>query len=443
MPISNTQGIPQSPPSTDPLESVVFRKVALRLIPFLFALYVVNILDRNNVGFASLSMLKDLHLSEVVFSFGAGVFYLGYSLFQVPSNLVLHRVGARRWIGWILISWGVVSACTLFAWNDWSLYVLRILLGVAQAGFFPGMILYISYWFPARARSRAVAFFMMGSPVAGLLGGPLSGGLLQYTDGLGGLAGWQWLFLVEGIPAVVLGIAAWFYLTDRPEQAKWLPTAEREWLSARMAREERSRETRHGLSGLKAIADPRVWLLTALYFTLAMGSNAFGLYLPKILRAQFVASRELELGFLSALPNLVGVVAMFLVGAHSDLRGERRWHVALSAFVSATGWFLSASLTSPWLVLISLMFAQAGMMSMMGPFWSLATSFLSGAGAAGGIAVINTVANLGGFVAPNIFGRLKEATGSFSGGSYAMALTLLIGGVLALIVRHDPRADRA
>jgi ACS family tartrate transporter-like MFS transporter len=430
-------------PAAAEVEPVVFRKVALRLIPFLFVAYVVNILNRNNVSFARLSMLDDLGLSEAVFSFGAGVFYVGYSFFQVPSNLVLHRVGARRWIGWLIVSWGVVSACLLFVWNDWSFYALRILLGMAQAGFFPGMILYISYWFPARARSRAVAFFMMGSPVAGLVGGPISGGLMQYTDGLGGMAGWQWLFLIEGIPAVLLGIAAWFYLTDRPEQARWLPEKQRDWLSQRMAREEQSREKLHGLSGLQAMGDPRVWLLTSVYFTLAMGSNALGLYLPKILKAEFVGTREFRLGFLTALPHLVAVVAMFLVGAHSDRTGERRWHVGLSAFAAATGWFLSAYLHTPWLVLVALVLAQVGMMSMMGPFWSMATSFLSGAGAAGGIAVINTVANLGGFVAPNVFGMLKAADGSFAGGELTMAATLLIGGILALTVRHDPRAERA
>ena len=442
MSITAGHDVLRDPPADDALESVVFRKVAIRLIPFLFLLYVVNILDRNNVGFARLRMWDDLGLSEFVFSFGAGVFYVGYSLFQVPSNLILHWMGARRWIGWIIISWGVISACLLFVWNDWSFYALRIMLGMAQAGFFPGMILYISYWFPAQARSRAVAFFMMGSPVAGLLGGPLSGALLQYTNGLGGLAGWQWMFLVEGLPAVVLGIVAWFYLTDRPEQARWLPSTEREWLSARMTREERSRERRHGLSGLRAMADYRVWLLTSLYFTLAMGSNAFGVYLPKILDDQFAGTQGFKLGLLTALPYLAAVIAMFLVGAHSDRTGERRWHVGLSAFVSATGWFLSAYLQTPWLVLLALTLAQVGMMSMMGPFWSMATSFLSGAGAAGGIAVINTVANLGGFVAPNIFGALKKGSGDFSGGELAMALTLLIGGIIALVVRHDPAAER-
>jgi predicted MFS family arabinose efflux permease len=267
--------------------------------------------------------------------------------------------------------------------------------------------------------------------------------LLQYTNGAGGLAGWQWLFLVEGVPAVILGVVTWFYLTDRPEQARWLSTPEREWLSARMAREERNREARHGLSRLRAMADPRVWLLISIYFTVAMGTNAIGFFLPKILEGHFSDASKVQLGFLSALPHLAAVVGMFVVGAHSDRKGERRWHVAIPAFVAAAGWWMSAYFRSPWPALVSLAVAQAGMMSMMGPFWSMSTSFLSGAGAAGGIALINTVANVGGVLSPNVMGQLKSYTGSFSAGELTMAATLAIGGVLALSVRHDPVADRA
>ncbi len=427
----------------DSLERIVFSKVALRLVPFLFLLYVVNILDRVNVGFARLSMLKDLGLSEGVFSFGAGVFYLGYMLFEVPSNLILHRMGARRWISRIMVSWGIVSACMMFVRNEWSFYLLRVLLGVAEAGFFPGIILYISYWFPARERARVVAIFMMGSPFSGIIGYPLSGALLQYTNGLAGLAGWQWLFLIEGIPAVVLGLITWQYLTDRPDDARWLTPTEREWLAKRMARDEQNREQRHGLSRLRAMGDRRVWLMIAIYFTLAMGTNALGFFLPKILEGHFSGASKLRLGLLSALPHLAAVIAMFFVGTHSDRGGERRWHVALPAFVATTGWCLSAYLRSPTLALISLAVAQAGMMSMMGPFWSLATSFLSGAGAAGGIALINTLANIGGFFSPIVMGQLKTSTGSFTAGELTMAVTLAMGGLLALSVRHDPSADSA
>jgi MFS transporter, ACS family, tartrate transporter len=257
-------------------ETVVLRKVALRLLPFLFLLYIVNIVDRMNVGFAKLQMLNDLGLSEQVYGLGAGMFYVGYMLFEVPSNLILHRFGARRWISRIMISWGIVSACLMFVRNDWSFYLLRVLLGVSEAGFFPGIILYMSYWFPARERARAVAWFMMASPLSGVVNGPISGALLEYTNHKWGLAGWQWLFLVEGMPAVILGFVTWYFLTDRPEEARWLEPDERKWLAARMAQEEKNREARHGLSRFRALGNPRVGLLILLYFTIAMGTNGYG-----------------------------------------------------------------------------------------------------------------------------------------------------------------------
>ena len=433
----------QAPPA-DPLEGVVFRKVALRLIPFLFLLYVVNILDRVNIGFASLSMLGDLKLGERVFGRGAGIFYLGYMLFEVPSNLILHRVGARRWIGRIMVTWGIVSIAMMFARGMWSFYLLRVLLGVAEAGFFPGIILYISYWFPARERARAVSFFMMGAPLAGVIGMPVSGAILQYMNGVAGLAGWQWLFLVEGIPAVILGVVTWYYLTDRPEDAGWLSKAERGWLAARLAREDRLRVERHGLSRFRALANPRVCLLIGLYFTIAMGTNGIGFFLPKILAGQFTGVSRSQLGLISALPNLGAVVAMFLVGYHSDRTGERRWHVAVPALFAATGWGLAAYFQhSPWIAVGALMMAQMGMMSMMGPYWSMATSFLSGTAAAGGIALINTIANFGGYLSADLLGYLRDRSGNYSTGETMLAVTMAAGAALALCVRHRPQADRA
>ena len=259
-------------------ESAVLRKVALRILPFLFLLYIVNIVDRMNVGFAKLRMLEDLGLDEKVYGLGAGMFYVGYMLFEIPSNLILHRVGARRWISRIMISWGIISACMMFVRDEKSFYLLRILLGLAEAGFFPGIILYMSYWFPAHERARAVAWFMMASPLSGVLNGPISGALLEYTNTAWGLAGWQWLFLLEGIPAVILGFVTWWLLTDRPEQAGWLEPGERAWLSARMAREERGRDAHHGLNRLGALLNPRVGLLILLYFTIAVGTNGYGFF---------------------------------------------------------------------------------------------------------------------------------------------------------------------
>src|SRR5262245_58743659 len=383
-------------PSDPHLERRVFRTVTRRLIPFLFLLYVANILDRVNISFARFQMLGDLGLSEMVYGHGAGLFYIGYLLFEVPSNLILHRMGARRWISRIMVSWGIVSACMMFVRDAPSFYLLRVLLGVAEAGFFPGIILYLGYWFPARERARAVACFMMASPLSGAFGGLLSGNLLEYTNGAWGLAGWQWLFLIEGIPSVLLGIVTWGYLTDRPEQARWLTADERAELSTRMAREEESRRERHGLNRLQALADPRVGLFILLYFTIALGSNGFGFYAPEILKRHFSGWGADRIGYLYLVPNLATAVAMFLIGRHSDRTGERRWHLAACALLAAAGWGLSAILRSPWLVLLAMTMAQAGMISMIGPFWSLSTSFMSGVGAVGGIALINTIANTGG-----------------------------------------------
>lgn len=418
------------------MERATLRAVSLRLLPFLFLLYVFNILDRANVGFARLQFLDDLHLSTEVYGTGVGVFFLGYFLFEVPSNLMLRHMGARRWIARILMSWGVISASMMFVQGPWSLYLLRFSLGLAEAGFFPGIILYLSYWFPARERARAVSRFMTGSAVTGIVGSPLSGAILQYLGGAGGLKGWQWLFLVEGLPTVLLGVLALFYLTDRPEQASWLRPAQRDWLTARMNQEERHRQQHHRLTLLQAFAQPRVLLLCALYFTVAMGSNSFGAYAPQIIKNHFVGASALHIGLLTALPSLGAIVSMVAVGAHSDRSGERRWHVAAPAFVAALGWLMAARLESPWLVLGGLMLAQAGMLSMLAPFWALPTSFLSGAAAAGGIAFINSVGNLGGFAGPQIIGRL-EARGRFADGLFVLAAVLMVGGLLALRARHD------
>jgi ACS family tartrate transporter-like MFS transporter len=425
-------------------------KVSLRLLPFLFLLYMVNILDRVNVGFARLQMLEALDLSEAVYGLGAGIFYVGYFVFEVPSNLILRRTGARVWIGRILISWGIISSAMMFVSGPWSFYLLRFLLGVAEAGFFPGMILYLSYWFPARERAGAVSRFMTASAVSSLVGLPISGAIMQYLDRTAGLAGWQWLFLLEGLPAVALGFVSLWYLTDRPEQARWLEPAERAWLTERMQAEERHREARHGLSLLQAAAHPGVWLLCALYMTVAMGANSFGFYLPKIVSTTFPDLADFGIGLVSAVPNLVAIVVMVVVGAHSDYTGERRWHVAGPAFLAASGWALVAAVgwgsfgdePGPWVTLAGLAMAQAGMLSMLAPFWSLPTSFLSGAAAAGGIAFINSVGNLGGLVGPTVISQFKEHTDSFTGGWVFLSAALVVGGLLALRARHDASLER-
>jgi ACS family tartrate transporter-like MFS transporter len=330
----------------------------------------------------------------------------------------------------------------MFTTGPWSFYTLRILLGVAEAGFFPGIILYLSHWFPARERARAVATFMTAGVVTGLIGNPISGAIQEHMDGIGGLAGWQWVFMLEGIPAVVLGFVTLWYLTDRPEQAHWLQPEERDWLAGRIAREEQHRHERHGLTTLGAMKDPRVWLLVGVYFTVAMGDNAFGFFLGRFIKNAFPAARDSQVGLLAAVPSVGAIICMLLVGMHSDRTGERRWHVAVPAFVAALGWLSAARAPTPVLFLLALAVTSAGMKSMLPVFWSLPTAFLSGTAAAGGIALINSVANLGGSLAPPFVGWMEQTTGGFSQAMLVLAMVLCAGGVLVLFARHDATLDK-
>jgi ACS family tartrate transporter-like MFS transporter len=406
-------------------EQATLQKVAWRLIPFVCLLYLLNILDRANVGFARLQMQDDLGLSEQTFNLGYGMFYVGYLLFEVPSNLLMRRVGARRWIARIMVSWGLISSLTMFARDAWSFYVLRILLGVAEAGFFPGIILYLSYWFPDRERAKMTAFFMLAIGLASVFGNPISGLIMQYLDTVAGLHGWQWLFLLEGIPSVLMGFAVLGYLTDYPRDAQWLSAKERQWLVAHMQTEEQQRQERHNADRLRALLQWRVWWLIAIYFTVAVGSNAGGAYFPKLIKAQFTDLSTFHIGLLSALPHLCAVIGMTLVGISSDRTGERRGHLTAAALLAAVGWSLTAWNPSPVVALVGLCLAQVGMMSMLPVFWTLPTAFLTGAAAAGGIALINSVANIGGFFGPTILGEF---------GLWSMAAIHLAGAVLVLAV---------
>jgi len=305
-------------PDEELLERDVFRKVTLRLIPFLCLLYFVNILDRMNISFARLQMLDDLQMSEGAYALGAGIFSIGYCVLEVPSNLILRRVGARRWIARILVSWGLISSAMMFVRGPWSFSLLRFLLGCAEAGFFPGILLYLTYWFPARQRARAVALLMVASPVVNIAGGPLSGAILQYLHQQAGLAGWQWLFLVEGLPAVVLGGVTLAYLTDRPEEARWLTPEERSWLGARLAREEQQREQDHGLSFGQAAADRRVWHLIALATTIALGISGLGYYFPFLIQTRFPGLTEFQIGLMTAVSGVCTLLVLVAVGSHSD-----------------------------------------------------------------------------------------------------------------------------
>ena len=410
------------------LERDTLRKVAWRLIPIVCLMYLFNILDRANVGFARLQMQDELQLSEQTFDLGYGMFYVGYLLFEFPSNLLMRRVGARRWIARIMISWGLISSLTMFARDQWSFYGLRVLLGVAEAGFFPGIILYLSYWFPDRERARMTAFFMLAISLASVFGNPLSGLIMQQLDSVGGLHGWQWLFALEGIPSIVLGIVVLFYLTDYPRDAAWLTGEERNWLVTRMQREEQQRQQRHNADRLSAIMQWRVWLLIAIYFTVAVGSNAGGAYFPKLIKEQFQGATTFQIGLLSAVPHICAVISMSLFGISSDRRNERRGHLAAAALLAACGWGLTARSSSPAMALLGLSLAPAGMMSMLPVFWTLPTAFLTGAAAAGGIAMINSVANIGGILGATILGRY---------GLWSMAAIHLLGALLVAGVHKN------
>ena len=436
-------GLQRSSPAPTPvteedLATRTLHKVSARLIPFLFLLYVVCFLDRVNVGFAALRMNHDLRLGDGVYGFGAGIFFIGYALFEVPSNLLLARVGARRWIARIMLSWGVLASAMMFTRGPLSFYVLRFLVGVAEAGFFPGIIFYLSEWFPARERARAISRFMTAIPISGLIGGPLSGALLG-LDGNLGLHGWQWLFLLEGIPSVMLGFVVLWYLPDRPTDARWLTAQERTWLSRQLDAEHAAVEQRHGATVLGALRSGTVWQLALMVFAgVGLGQYALALWLPQIVRS-FGGLSDFMVGVATALPYLVAAVAMVAVGAHSDGRGERCLYIAGASAAAAIGFTASAFVHSFPLILVSLSVALAGLWSFHGPFWTLPSQFLTGSAAAGGIAVINTMSALSGFVGPFVVGLLKGASGDFRTGFLMLALASLVGAGMALALRRSPR----
>jgi MFS transporter, ACS family, tartrate transporter len=418
-------------------ERAVVTKLTWRLIPFLFLCYIIAYIDRINVGFAGLHLQKAFGVDPAryyeIYGWGAGMFFIGYFIFEVPSNLILHRVGARLWIARIMIMWGMISSSMMFVKGPSSFYAMRFLLGVAEAGFFPGIILYLTYWFPAKDRARTVALFATAGTLAGFFNSPISGKLLQ-LDGVFGWAGWQWLFLLEGIPAVLVGIVVLIVLPDNPGRAKWLSDSEREWIRAELERDQANAGPgqQHRLS--EVFRSGRVWLLCALYFLNNVGTYGFEMWLPQIIRGSS-AMGNVQIGFLNAIPYLVATVVMVIVGRHSDRTGERRWHVACAAFAAAAGFAASTLTGNPLIGLAALAVAFAGIKSILGPFWVIATEFLSGTAAAGGIAWINSVGNLGGFVGPTLVGQIRKATGSYTWAMIVLAGALALLGVLALGLR--------
>ncbi|MCF7642707.1 MULTISPECIES: MFS transporter [Acinetobacter] len=413
------------------IEKRTLRKITWRIVPFIMILYLIAYIDRVNIGFAAITMKEDLGFTASILGFGAGIFFLGYFLFEVPSNIILHKVGARIWIARVMVTWGIIAGGMAFVESSTSFYVMRFLLGVAEAGFFPGIILYLSYWFPARNRAGVIALFMAAAPIATAIGSPISAALLE-MHGIMGLAGWQWMFLIEAIPAVILGVVVFFYMTDRPEKAAWLKPDEREWLVKTMQAEDANKGGQQQHSILRGLANPRVLALALIYFGTSAGLYTLGIWAPQIIKELGVSS--MTVGLLNAIPPIISVVAMILWSRHSDKTNERTWHVALACLTAAVGLAIAASTGSMFGLIAALTIVNVGISCSKPPLWSMPTMFLSGAAAATGIATINSIGNLGGFAGPAMIGWVKDQTGSFAGGLYFVAGLLILSTVLTLVL---------
>jgi D-galactonate transporter len=419
------------------IETSTIRTISLRLIPFLVLAYFLAYLDRVNLGFAALTMNAELKFTPTMFSWGAGIFFIGYFIFEVPSNIALEKFGASRWIARIMVSWGIISALMAMVSGPWSFYTLRFLLGVAEAGFFPGIILYLTYWYPAEYRARFLAAFAIAVPVSTVIGAPVSG-LLLGLDGALGLKGWQWLFIIEGLPSVALGIVTWFYLTDRPSQATWLSAEQKAWLSAQLESEQAAK-AQHRMTLGQALSSPRVLVLSAVYFGFVGALYGMQFWLPQIVKA--FGFSNLQTGFVTAIPYLFGSVAMVLWARHSDQTRERVWHVGLPLLLTAVALGACGYIQDPTLTMVAITVAAIGVFCTFALFWTLPTAWLSGTAAAGGIALINSIGNLAGFGGPYLIGWIKEATGSTSTGLLVLAILPLIAGLLVLFGKHGTTTE--
>ncbi|WOD15168.1 MFS transporter [Paraburkholderia kirstenboschensis] len=420
------------------LESRVSRKLMLRIIPFVMLLYFVSFLDRVNVGFAALTMNKAIGLSPTAFGLGGGLFFIGYFLFEVPSNLILHKVGARRWIARVMVSWGIVSLASAFVVGPNSFYALRFLLGVAEAGFFPGIILYLSLWFPTRQRAVAAAWFMAAAPISTAIGSPISGAIMKLPS-IAGFADWQMLYIIEALPAVVLGFFVLKYLTDTPSKAHWLEPEERDWLIAKLKTEADARQSHagHTAGALSALRDPRVLALALIYFGTSAGLYTLGLWAPLIIKQYGFGS--FETGLLAGIPSIGAVVAMILWAKHSDRTEERTWHVVIPCVLACLGFVFAGNAATALMIVLALVIVNVGISAAKAPLWAMPSMFLSGAGAAAGIAMINSIGNLGGFVGPFAIGWLKNVTGGYSAGLYVVGATLALSAVVTLMLSRQSK----
>lgn len=429
----------------DEMARRVVARVSRRLIPFMALLYFINYLDRTNIGFAKLTMSKELQLTETMFGLASGIFFAGYLLLEVPSNLALHRFGARRWIARIMITWGLIAAGMAFVPNGTWLYVLRALLGIAEAGFFPGMILYLTFWLPRAQRTRMTGFFMLAIPMSSVLGAPLSGLIMQYTDGLFGMSGWRNMFLIEGLPAVILAFVTWFYLTDRPAEAKWLEPAERQWLQDTLDAEDRETSQTHHWPLKKSLTNARIIGLSFIYFAAVYGLYALSFFLPSMV-AGFAQTFDtkfslLETGMIVSVPYIFASIAMVWWSHHSDRTGERVWHVASPLLLAGVAIPVALFLQSPFLVMVAMTITAIGIYSALPVFWYLPTTFLTGAAAAGGIALINSIGNASGFFAPYITGFAKDATGDYKLAMFIVGGVCIMGAILTLVLKAAPKPD--
>ena len=425
----------------DELQTRTMRKVAARLIPVLLLLYVIAYLDRVNVTFAQDKLQEDLGFSSAVYGFGAGIFFIGYFFLEVPSNLALHRFGARKWMARIMITWGVISACTMFVQGAASFYAVRFLLGVAEAGFFPGMILYLSFWFPARERAKAVGFFMSAIAISYAIGAPISGAIMSVFGGVAGLSDWQWLFLIEAIPAVIAGVFVLFYLDDGPEHASWLQDDEKRWLARRLESEERVRTRSERLSIGEALKDRRVLAFGLLYFSMVVNVYGLSFWVGEIVD-NIPGLSDVGKGFVTAIPYTVAIVGLVMISRRSDRTGERKRIVSVCLVAAAVA-FVVSTVVGPIAAIAAL---AVGLFFLLGAhpvFWTMPAALLSGTAAAAGIALINSIGNIGGFVGPYLVGLVEDATGSTDGGLIALAAILLGGSLLATRVAHDPHLERA
>jgi D-galactonate transporter len=412
-------------------------------MPFLFVCYVFAYVDRVNVGFAKLQMQQDLRMSDAVYGVGAGIFFLGYFIFEIPANMIMQRVGARLWLGPIMILWGVVAACSMFVRSATSFYVLRFVLGIVESGFFPGVILYLTYWYTRQHRAKMVAAFMTAIPLSGVLAGPISGAILAFAADAGGLRAWQWLFLLEGIPSILAGAVAIFFLDDNPSRAKWLTSDERDLLLDRLEREEATKrsegESRHRL--IDAFKSGQVWLLCVVYFGFVMGNYGLWFWLPQMIK-DTLTKDPWKIGLVSVIPWAASAIVMVVYAHHSDITGERRWHLALAGILGGVAFSASRLPGIPGaLSLAAIVLAAIAVMCCQSTFWALPTSILSGSAAAGGIAWINSVGNLAGYVSPFIVGHILDATGSMTLALLVLSASCLMAGLVVLLVAK-PKKDR-